>query len=127
NKTQVSGYSTDIITDQALAWIDGQRESSEPFLLMCQYKSPHIHRVPPPRHMNKYDGEEIPEPENMFDDYQGRSHYAAETYMEFKAMGEHILNIGPLEGTEIPERERGKYDYLLRMTREQRIAWHAAY
>lgn len=124
---RVSGYSTDVITDQALAWLDSQRDSSQPFLLMCQYKSPHIHRVPPPRHMDLYDGVEIPEPVNMFDDYKNRSPYAANTYMEFKAMGEHILNIvPPIEDTTF-DVNKPQYDYLARMTVSQLYTYHQAY
>ncbi len=126
-QSKVTGYSTDIITDQTLAWLETHRDSSEPFLVMCQFKSPHIHRVPPPRHMNKYDGEEIAEPETMFDDYAGRSAYAANTNMEFKMMQEEILNIAPPGGTELADSEKGKYDYLARMTPEQRATYHEAY
>lgn len=126
-ESKVTGYSTDVVTDQALAWLDGVRDSAGPFLLMCQYKSPHIHRVPPPRHLDKYDDEEIAEPATMFDDYKGRSPYAADTNMEIKMMGEEILNIGPAAGEEIPGRDRGRYNYLTRMTPEQRAAWHEAY
>jgi arylsulfatase A-like enzyme len=125
--SKVTGYSTDIITDQALAWLETERDSSKPFLLMCQYKSPHIHRIPPPRHMTKYDGEDIPEPVTMFDDYKGRSPYAADTNMEFKMMQDEILNIAPPAGAKLTEGERRKYDYLERMTTEQRAAYHEAY
>ena len=77
--------------------------------------------------MNKYDNVEIPEPVNMFDDYRGRSPYAADTYMEFKAMGEHILNIVPPFGDKSFDTSRHEYDYLSRMTPEQRRAYHEAY
>lgn len=124
---QVMGYSTDVITDQALEWLESQRDTGKPFLLMCQYKAPHIHRIPPPRHMNKYDGVEIPEPVNMFDDYEGRSPYAADTNMEFKAMGEPILNIMPPAGAETGGDNRNEPPGASRMTAEQRTAYHAAY
>jgi N-acetylglucosamine-6-sulfatase len=124
---QVMGYSTDIITEQALEWLDSQRDSGKPFLLMCQYKSPHIHRIPPPRHMNKYDGVELSEPVNMFDDYQGRSRYAAHTNMEFKDMGELILNILPPAGSEPDDGGRNVPPGVERMTTDQRRAYHEAY
>ena len=34
------GYTTDIITDQALEWLN-QRDEKKPFFLMCQHKAPH--------------------------------------------------------------------------------------
>lgn len=35
-----NGFSSDVITDEALEWLSGQ-SSEEPFFLMCHYKAPH--------------------------------------------------------------------------------------
>ena len=67
-----TGYTTDIITDQALKWLD-QRDSAKPFFLMCQHKAPHGRWEPALRHLNAFDDVEIPEPHTLFDDYAGRS------------------------------------------------------
>jgi len=67
------GYATDVITDLSLQWLDKQRESEQPFLLMCQHKAPHGRWEPALRHLEMYDDEHIPEPETLFDDYSGRS------------------------------------------------------
>ena len=67
-----TGYTTDIITDQALKWLD-QRDNKEPFFLMCQHKAPHGRWEPALRHLGDFDDIEIPEPPTLFDDYSGRS------------------------------------------------------
>ena len=66
------GYTTDIITDQALKWLE-QRERGKPFFLMCQHKAPHGKWEPALRHLGEFDDVEIPEPPTLFDDYSGRS------------------------------------------------------
>ncbi len=125
DELRVEGYSTDVITDAALAWLDG-REDDRPFMLMVQYKAPHIHRVPPPRHMDAFDDVTIPVPETLFDDYANRSFYAAETNMELRNLPEHLMNIVPSAEEGIPAGDR-RYEPLHRMTPEQLAAYHAAY
>jgi arylsulfatase A-like enzyme len=121
---RVEGYSTDIITDQSIGWMERQHKAGQPFMLMCNFKAPHIHRVPPPRHMNLYDDETLPEPPTLFDDYQNRSPYAVQCWMRLFGMEEHILNIVPLGGYDVNERE---FQFLGRMTEPQRQAFHRAY
>ncbi len=66
-----TGYTTDIVTDHAIQWLDG-RDKEKPFLLMCQHKAPHGRWEPALRHLGIYDDVEIPEPATLFDDYSGR-------------------------------------------------------
>lgn len=81
-----TGYTTDIITDQALKWLD-QRDRKKPFFLMCQHKAPHGKWEPALRHLKEFDDIEIPEPPTLFDDYAGRSPASAGHAM---GIGEHI-------------------------------------
>lgn len=67
-----TGYTTDIITDQAIKWL-GKRDKNKPFFLMCQHKAPHGRWEPALRHLNDFDDITIPEPPTLFDDYTGRS------------------------------------------------------
>ncbi len=65
------GYTTDIITDLTLDWLQ-TRDKSKPFVLMCQHKAPHREWEPALRHLG-HDGDRVyPEPETLFDDYAGR-------------------------------------------------------
>ncbi|MEM9366128.1 MAG: sulfatase [Planctomycetota bacterium] len=72
NDVKHTGYTTDVITDQALKWMD-QRDRDKPFFLMCQHKAPHGKWEPALRHLSAFDDIEIPEPATLFDDYRGRS------------------------------------------------------
>ena len=69
-KRRVEGYCTDIVTDLAIEWMDGQRESGEPFLLMCQHKAPHRNWMPALRHLDLFDDIEVPEPATLFDTWE---------------------------------------------------------
>lgn len=75
------GYTTDIITDLALEWLDKGRDKTKPFFLMYQHKAPHRNWQPAPRHLDKYKGVTIPEPETLFDDYSGRTKPASVNQM----------------------------------------------
>jgi len=68
-----TGYTTDIITDETLKWLKEKRVKDKPFFLMYQHKAPHRNWQPGPKHLTKYDGQTIPEPETLFDDYKGRA------------------------------------------------------
>lgn len=67
-----TGYTTDIITDEALDWLKQERDTDKPFFLMYQHKAPHRNWQPGPNHLDKYDDVTIPEPATLFDDYSGR-------------------------------------------------------
>ena len=65
----VEGYCTDIVTDLALDWLKGREDEDQPFLLMCQHKAPHRNWMPPLRHLDLWEGLEVPEPETLFDQH----------------------------------------------------------
>lgn len=67
-----TGYTTDIITDLALDWLKDKRNPDKPFMLMFQHKAPHRNWQPGPKHLDLYDDVDIPEPDNLFDDWSGR-------------------------------------------------------
>ncbi len=65
------GYVTDLITDDAIDFID--RHADESFALLVHHKAPHRTWEPAPRHFTRYDDVEIPEPETFHDDLAGRA------------------------------------------------------
>jgi arylsulfatase A-like enzyme len=75
------GYVTDIITDKVLDWLATGRDPQKPFMLMYQHKAPHRRWEPGPDHLTMYDGQEIPEPATLFDDYANRKSAAKEQEM----------------------------------------------
>jgi arylsulfatase A-like enzyme len=107
-----TGYTTEIITDRALEWLDAQRETGRPFLLMCQHKAPHRNWQPAPQYLNLYDDVTIPEPATLFDDYEGRASGARTQEM---TIANHFF---PFDV---------KLTAPKNLTDEQRAAWDAAY
>lgn len=121
------GYVTDVITDKVLGWLEGGRDPDRPFMLMYQHKAPHRSWMPGPDHLTLYEGEEIPEPETLLDDYSGRVSAAATTEM---TIAQHLHPSYDLkfpfldDGTGLDAAARRNYE---RMDADQRAAWDAAY
>jgi arylsulfatase A-like enzyme len=70
-----TGYATDVITNLSLEWL-GNRDKEKPFFLMCHHKAPHRPWDPDQKHAGMY-RDFIPEPSNLLDHYEHRSHAAA--------------------------------------------------
>lgn len=66
-RREVPGYTTDILTQFALDWLEKERRegSDEPFFLMLSHKAVHAEFVPAERHAGRYRDVEIPYPETM--------------------------------------------------------------
>jgi len=77
----IEGYTTNIITDLTLDWLESGRDPDKPFMLMYQHKAPHRAWHPGPDHYEMYEDEDIPEPPTLFDDYANRASPAAEQGM----------------------------------------------
>ena len=69
---QVTGYTTDIITDMTLKWLSEERDEDKPFFLAYLHKAPHREWLPPERHYREYMNKTFREPESLFDNYEGR-------------------------------------------------------
>jgi arylsulfatase A-like enzyme len=78
---RIPGYATDISTDLSLDFIKRHKDDGKPFLVMCQYKAPHRTWQPAQETLGAHAGENIPEPDSLFDDYAGRSGPAAKHKM----------------------------------------------
>ncbi len=82
-RTKYEGeYVTDVIADRALNWLENERDKTKPFMLMVHQKAPHRNWDPADRHMSKYEDIEIPEPDNLFDNYSSRGEAAHGQAME---------------------------------------------
>ncbi len=111
-RTAHTGYTTTIITDLALDWLKDQRDPDRPFMLMFQHKAPHRNWQPGPQWLNKYDDVTIPEPDTLFDDYEGRGTAAKTQDMSIaKTMNPNDLKLTPPRN----------------FTPEQAAAWNKAY
>jgi arylsulfatase A-like enzyme len=110
-KVKLSGYVTDIITDQSIAWLKN-RDKSKPFVLMCQHKAPHREWEPALRDLNHDNDRHYAEPETLFDDYSGRGIAEHDQDMTI----EKTMNAKDLKLTPPPQ-----------LTPEQRKVWDAYY
>lgn len=68
-RQKVQGYTTDILTDQALEWLKrGTADAANrPFFLYLSHKAVHAEFEPAPRHAGRYAKEPIPYPPTMAD------------------------------------------------------------
>jgi len=123
-----TGYVTDIITDLTLDWLQNGRDEEKPFMMMCQHKAPHRSWMPGPDHLEMFEGETIPEPDNLLDDYTGRAGPASRQEMTLAdhAYPAYDLKITPAAADN--ERDQNMWRNLdARFTDEQRARWHEVY
>jgi N-acetylglucosamine-6-sulfatase len=66
---KVKGYTTDILTDSAIAWLE-RRPRDRPFFLYLSHKGVHAEFIPAERHQGRYAAESIPYPPTMADTEQ---------------------------------------------------------
>jgi arylsulfatase A-like enzyme len=66
-RRQIQGYTTDILTDLAIDWLDEQDSVPDPrpFFLTLSHKAVHAEFVPAERHAGRYADEPIPYPVTM--------------------------------------------------------------
>ena len=129
SRKRYDGHCNDKVTEFALDWLDNKRDKDKPFVLMTQYKAPHRHWAPAPRHLGLFKDVTIPEPDSLFDDYANRSPVLAEHAMGVDKhmywghdMKFHGKNLFPKHfSSGIPN---GSYR---RMNDEQKAQWDAVY
>ena len=80
-RKKYNGYCTDLIGDFSLDWLR-RRDKSKPFYLMCHHKAPHRPWQPGPKYKTLFDGQTIPEPDNLLDHYQGKAPSMAAVQMK---------------------------------------------
>jgi arylsulfatase A-like enzyme len=124
-----TGYVTDIITEKVLGWLKSGRDQEKPFMLMYQHKAPHREWAPGPDHLTLYDDVQIPEPETLFDDWEGRTSAAKTQEM---TIAEHMrlhydLKVLPTEEEARDGLGATALRLYERMNDEQKAAWDRAY
>ncbi|BCX46839.1 hypothetical protein HAHE_07470 [Haloferula helveola] len=88
------GYTTNIITEKTLAWLKENQKSDKPFMLMCQHKAPHRNWTPDAKYQDWLADVELPEPETLWDDYEGRTPPASRQTMSIrKDLGANDLKL----------------------------------
>lgn len=75
------GYTTDIITDLTMDYIS-RRDKERPFFIKYHHKAPHRHWEPDDKHKGMYKDKDIPIPDTLFDDYEGKPEAIKEVQMK---------------------------------------------
>ncbi len=120
------GYITNIITDDALDWLENGREAEKPFCLLIHHKAIHRNWMADTCNVALYEDRTFPLPDNYYDDYEGRPAAAAQemSIVEDMDLVYDLKMYYP--GHE--SRLRGLYEHFIgRMNPEQRAAWDKVY
>ena len=134
-RRQIAGHATEVTTELGLTWLEEDRDKDKPFLLMLQHKAPHRSWMPSPLQHSLYEGESLPEPLTLFDDYVGRASGAGTQEM---TIAEHMwlwydLKVPPAfwgdgkDEHELTGPDRWAAGVEERMDEQQRAAWDMAY
>ena len=133
-----TGYTTDIITDIALDFLE-KRDASKPFCLLYHHKAPHRNWMPAPEYFSMYSGQDLPLPETFYDDYASRSAAARDQDMRIEGMflssdlklHEEVYGIetgtGGATGGFLANRGQAWKNTYNRLTPEQKEKWDAHY
>ncbi|MFV0566511.1 MAG: sulfatase [Flavobacteriaceae bacterium] len=125
--TRIEGYATDIITNDALAYINKVKDNAKPFMLMVHHKAPHRNWMPALRHTNKFDSIAFPLPETYFTAHEGSLGSQDQLQTIYKDMYEgYDLKLTTTKGSPKIAHTPWSTDFD-RMTPEQRSAWDTAY
>lgn len=129
----VEGYCTDVVTDLAIDWLEENKSSDKPFMLMCQHKAPHRNWMPPERYLTLYDDVKIPEPTTLFDRWEDNAeslrwqeqevdrdmHLGYDLFVDEKNWAKHPPKSIDLDPSGVKN--------MSRMTPVQRAAWDKAF
>jgi arylsulfatase A-like enzyme len=116
-RKKLQGYTTDIITDLAMQFID-KRPQDKPFFLMYHHKAPHRNWQPDEKHRQQFADYMPPIPASFNDDYQGKSDASRQATNHIDAdLNDNDLKQKPPAGLSGYELKKWKYqrymqDYL---------------
>lgn len=123
---QKHGYITNLITDDAIDWLEHKRDEKKPFCLMIHHKAIHRNWMADTCNLALYEDKTFPLPDNFFDDYEGREAAAAQEMSIVKDM-DMIYDLKMLRPDK-DSRLKSLYEkYLGRLDNAQRAAWDKFY
>lgn len=123
-KVRVEGYCTEVVTDKALDWLANKRDKSKPFMMMMQHKAPHREWSPAPKYLTAFDDMTMPEPDTLFDNFEGRGRAARDQDMTISK----TMELGKdLKVKKFDKKGQLAQRIHKRMNPEQLKAWEAAY
>lgn len=124
---QKHGYITDIITDDAIDWLDNGRDKDKPFCLLVHHKAIHRNWMADTAHLALFEDKTFPLPETFWDDYSGRQAAAAQEMSILKDMDLAYDLKTVTEETGKTGLGQAYAGMLERLDPEQRAAWDKFY
>jgi N-acetylglucosamine-6-sulfatase len=106
-RRQHQGYTTDVLTDQALEWLQTGRNEKQPFFLYLSHKSVHYPFQPAKRHEGRYAQCEVKRPETMANterNYLTQPHWVRER--RYSIHGVDHMETGPYDNDPVPSFDR---------------------
>lgn len=123
---QKHGYVTNIITDDAIDWMENKRDKNKPFCLMIHHKAIHRNWMADTCNLKLYEDKTFPLPDNFFDDYKGRPAAAAQEMSIVNDM-DMIYDLKMLRPDKKTRLKSLYEQFIGRMDEAQRAAWDAFY
>lgn len=97
------GYTTDVLTDQALSWLKEGRDENEPFFLYLSFKAVHYPFEPAPGNKGQYAKDKVVRPETMANterNYQTQPHWVRER--RYSIHGVDHMETGEYDNDPVP-------------------------
>ena len=120
------GYIINIITDDAIDWLENKREKDKPFCLMIHHKAIHRNWMADTCNLNLYEDKIFPLPDNFYDEYIGRKAASSQEMSIAKDM-DMIYDLKMLAPNKSSRLKTLYESFLERMDEGQRKAWDDFY
>lgn len=120
------GYVTNIITDDAIDWMENKRDKKKPFCLLIHHKAIHRNWMADTCNLSLYEDKTFPLPDNFYDTYEGREAAAAQEMSIDKDM-DMIYDLKMLRPDKDTRLKSLYQKFIGRMDEGQRAAWDAFY
>jgi arylsulfatase A-like enzyme len=121
--TKTNGYCTDIITDQALAWLNN-RDTAKPFCIVIGQKAPHRTWMPDIQDLGKFEKVKFPLPSNFYDNYDER---IAAKGQDMNIMSTMKLGYDLKMKSDTSDKVNSATAFTMRMNPAQKKAWNSYY
>mgnify|MGYP000436357530 CR=1 FL=1 len=104
-----SGYATNISTNFAIDWLEENKSSEKPFMMLLQYKAPHRPWEPDRKYEQLWEDVEMPYPATFNDTYEGRELTAGDSEMTMEYFSRRDMKLKRPEG--LKGKEKVKWDF----------------
>lgn len=103
-RNKMTGYNADVLTDQAIDWLDNGRPKTKPFFLYLSFKAVHYPFQPAKRHQGRYGDKPIDYPKTMARterNYQTQPRWVRDR--RYSIHGIDHMETGPFDKDPVPD------------------------